>query len=231
MVSNALWYVLLGEERYRDNVFVVHNFNPDELHRYLVENRPLYMPHIRREALPKLDVYALKRQHVDELQRTGLYAFPIGTDLFAIRAEPELGSHLAEKHRLNASLYPLVAFSQGWQVPEEWGRWAIASEPKAIVTCLRLPADLVIRAAPWPEVNVPVDVAVLLDEQPLGDFNVAGANWDMQEFVFPLSRPVTNGVLKLVIRRRGSASIGATGQYQLPVGSIEIRRASPGVIP
>jgi hypothetical protein len=81
-----LLYLTLAEDRGREGLFVGHQLEPEALHAYLVEHRPLVLERQRRRVPPGLAVYSTKLNHKARLEALGLETEPFFQGVYRIRA-------------------------------------------------------------------------------------------------------------------------------------------------
>lgn len=83
--SPVFWYYLLGEDlEKKNNIYLIHHFNPDEIYNYLTKNTPIYLNEERRVIPDHLDVYVFGPDLRSEIHKTGLKTTLIADNLFKV---------------------------------------------------------------------------------------------------------------------------------------------------
>lgn len=133
---------------------------------------------------------AWKRNYVDALRTSPWFVL---TDS---RSVADDGIRVRTYRRLARPL----SFPEGWDLPEEWGRWAVQSEAKIEVPELPCDARLVFCVAAYEGLGGPQKCEVFLDAAPVSMFEVTGPAWEWHRWQISIPRGPTPGGHEVSLR-------------------------------
>ncbi|HEY4492606.1 MAG TPA: DUF2723 domain-containing protein, partial [Acidobacteriota bacterium] len=83
--SESFWYYLIGENKEKDDIFLLHHFVAEQVRAYIRGRAPLYLPEERKHVPAGLTVYGISATHRMQLQAAGLRIEQLDALLYKVR--------------------------------------------------------------------------------------------------------------------------------------------------